>query len=176
MKKITDSWKVGASALMLLNLLLLSQGQSFALTNDTFNSMENIVSDGRGPTARSTTTIFSFMASGLCSKVTEQCMEISGTGTVRFNDELKAGGHLIKYKQDAQFWNPPHYVWTAKELVNANAMRVHFKATTSIGKIDIAITEGKTPNSGLVCIWGTLNGIMGPNETLCTNKVTVYIS
>jgi hypothetical protein len=159
--------KFALSAFAILNLLLLTTGYTSAETLK--------VADGRGPAARSVTTIFTFMASGLCSAATDQCVEIGGSGTLRFNDEIKARGHFIKYNGETQTSTTASYSWTATKLMNANEIRIHFKAKTGLGNIDIAITEGKGPNSGLVCIWGTLNGITGQNETLCTNKVRVYI-
>lgn len=174
----TTVWKFALSVFALLNLLLLIAGQTFALPGNEANSTAETlkVADGRGPTARTPTTIFHFMASGLCSQTTDQCVEISGSGTLRFNDELKASGYLTKYNDETKFSSiSPYYSWKATKLMNANEIRVHFKAKTGLGNIDIAVTEGKGPNSGLVCIWGSLNGVTGPNETLCTNKVRVYI-
>lgn len=162
---VSSSWKFAVATFALLNLLLLLPGHTFALPTDGLDSTaeKSISPDGSGPSAHSATTIFNFMASGLCSKTTGQCIEISGSGTVRFNDELKAKGHFLKYKEGEQFRAPTYYIWTVTELVNANPIRVHFKATTAVGIINIAVTEGEEPTSGIVCIWGTLNGITGPN-------------
>ncbi|MEM2760761.1 MAG: hypothetical protein QXU32_02950 [Nitrososphaerales archaeon] len=172
-----SSWKFAVAAFAFLNLLLIIPANSFAIKDKLDSTVGNtLVIDGRGPSTHSSTTIFTFMASGLCSKTTEQCMEINGKGKVRFNDELRASGQFIKYKEGGQFRAPSYYTWQATELVNANAIHVHFKAVTGLGNINIALTEGKEPTSGLVCIWGNLEGLLGPNEVLCTNKVVIYIT
>jgi hypothetical protein len=173
----SNSTKFAVAAFALLNLMLLTTGSTFALpSNELDSSMGSLkVADGRGGGIRTPTTIINFMASQLCSATTDKCIEISGSGTLRFNDELKAKGRLMAYNEGEQSLFTPSYGWTAKKLMNANEMRVHFKASSPLGTFDVAITEGKGPNSGLVCIWGTLNGVTGENETLCTNKVRVYI-
>lgn len=171
-----NSWKFGVSAFVLMSLLVVTTGSSYALpSNGLASSTENLkVADGRGPSA-SATTFFSFMAGGLCSKTTDKCVEISGKGTLQFYDDIKAKGRLMAYNEGEQSLTTPGYSWTASKVVNANSMRVHFKTTTALGPIDVAVTEGKTPHTGLVCVWGTLKGVIEANETLCTNKVLVYI-
>jgi hypothetical protein len=171
-----NSWKFAISAFALMSLLLLSAGSTFALPSSGLaSSVESLkVADGRGPSA-SSTTFFHFMAGGLCSKTSDKCIEISGRGTLTFYDDIKANGHLMVYNIGEQSLNALDYSWKAGKVVNANAMRVHFKTTTSLGPIDVAVTEGKTPHTGLVCVWGTLKGVIEGNETLCTNKVLVYI-
>ncbi len=171
-----NSWKFAISAFALMSLLLLTAGSSFALpSNGLASSAETLkVADGRGPSA-SATTFFHFMAGGLCSKTTGKCVEISGRGTLQFYDDIKASGHLMVYNYGEQSLNSLDYNWKAGKVVNANAMRVHFKTSTALGPIDVAVTEGKTPNTGLVCVWGTLKGVTGADETLCTNRVLVYI-
>jgi hypothetical protein len=179
-QKIPSSWKFTVAAFVALNFLFSATALAFGMPNNELNSTVGSFKavDGKDLTARSSTTFFHFMAYGLCSRTTDQCIEISGSGSVRHSDELRASGHFIKYDKEAvkQIAIGSHYGWIGKELVNANAIRVHFKAMTGLGIIDIAVTEGKTPTSGLVCIWGTLDGVTGPNETLCTNNVTVYVS
>lgn len=176
---LSGYWKFAVSAFALLNVIFLAAGNVFALPSDGLDSTTIFkVADGKGPTARSFTTIFNFMTGPICSTTTGQCIEINGKGTVRFNDEIKANGHFLKYKEEdmKQSAAALQYRWTATKLMNGNEIRLHFKATTSLGPIDIAVTEGKGATSGLVCVWGTLSGVTGPNETLCTNKVLVYIN
>jgi len=174
------SWKNVATAFALLNVLFLTAGHAFGLLGSELNPSEQTlkVPDSKSATG-SGITIFSFMASKLCSKITDQCIEISGTGKLNFNDELNARGHFIKYsKEDLEQFatqTASDSSWTSTKLITANAVHLQFKATTISGNIDIAITEGKKPNHGLLCIW-SLNGINGPNETLCTNKAFVYIT
>jgi hypothetical protein len=177
--RFNRAWKFAIGTFALLNMLFVT-GSVFALPSNGLNSAQESlkVVDGSGPTARSATTFFHFLANDLCSKVTEKCIEISGRGSIRHNDELKASGHFMKYEKESlkNSSTVAYYAWSAKELVNSNAIRVHFKASAGLGNVNIAVTEGKTPNSGLVCVWGTIDGITGINETLCTNKVLIYIS
>jgi hypothetical protein len=172
---LTLSWKLAAGILVALNLFIIS-GNALAMPPsglDTAKSSTTVL-DLNG---RSGIRIFHFMAGDLCSKATGQCIEIAGSGSIRYNDKFSANGHLLKYDKESvkQAAISAHYDWTAKELVNSNAIRVHFKAMTGLGMVTVAITEGKTPTTGLVCVWGTLTGILAENETLCTNKVTVYV-
>ena len=172
-----NSLKFAISAFALMSLLLLTAGSTFALpSNGLASSTENLkVADGRGPTA-SSTTFFHFMAGGLCSKTTGKCAEISGRGTLQFYDDIKASGHLTVYKKGEQSTlTSPDYSWKASKVVNANSMRVHFKTTTALGPIDVAVTKGKTASTGLVCVWGELKGVTEGAETLCTNRVLIYI-
>jgi hypothetical protein len=177
--KFSHAWKFSIGIFALLNLLFVT-GNALALPSNGLNSAQESlkVVDGSGPTAKSSTTFFHFLANELCSKVTEKCIEISGNGSIRRNDQLKANGHFMKYDKEGlkNSSTVAYHTWNAKELVNSSAIRVHFKATAGLGNVDIAVTEGKTPNSGLVCVWGTIDGITGINETLCTNKVLIYIS
>jgi hypothetical protein len=171
-----NCWKFAISAFALMSLLLLTAGSTYALPSSGLASSPEAVkvADGRGPTATST-TFFHFMAGGLCSKTTGKCVEISGRGTLQFYDDIKATGHLIVYNYGEQSLNSLDYGYKASKVVNANSMRVHFKTSTALGPIDVGVTEGKTPNTGLVCVWGTLKGVTEGSETLCTNRVLVYI-
>lgn len=176
--QIGSSRKVALGAFVAINLIFMATGQANAISIDGLDSSRPSVIEAGGTAARSGTIIFHFMASGLCSPTTNQCMEFNGGGKIKIDRQLEASGHFLKYDKDGvkQSASAGYYAWKAKELVNSNAIRVHLKALTGLGTVDIAVTEGKTPNSGLVCVWGTLEGVTGQNETLCTNKVTVYIN
>jgi hypothetical protein len=163
--------KVVLGAYALLNMLFMG-------VNASALSSGSIVADGKGPSARSYTTVFNFITGSMCSETTGQCMEVNGKGSVKFNDEIRATGFVLKYKEEdvQEKAVASHYRWTATKLMNGNEIRLHFKASTGLGPIDIAVTEGKGATSGLVCVWGGLKGVIGENETLCTNNVLVYIN
>ncbi len=130
------------------------------------------------------TYVFKFQAYDVCIKKYQQCFNIWGEGN--YNDKFKevtAHGYYVKYIE-----TPTNVLesawWIAIEFLDASNTHVIFKAEPGVkgqggaGFLGIEVLEGKTPDTGRVCVYGNLFDKENPSSEAdadCTNNAYVKI-
>ena len=125
---------------------------------------------------------FQFKAYNVCNEKYEQCFDIWGQGVFNFG-EVSAYGNYVKYKEDPSKTLESSW-WRDTDFMDASDTHIIFKAEPAVkghlltGFIVIEIFEGKTSDTGSVCVYGNLFDKQNPSkkeDADCTNNAYVKI-
>jgi len=130
------------------------------------------------------TNTFAIAAYNVCSEKYEQCFDIWGGGNYNYKfNEVTAQGNYEKYKEKPGIVLEAGW-WRADDFISASDTHVVFRAQPAVtgpgvaGFIVIQVFEGKTSDTGKVCVYGNLFDKQNPSseaEADCTNNAFVKI-
>jgi hypothetical protein len=164
----------------MLSMTLLVSSGIFALPSSETNVSDYDLNKRTRTSMREPTHVFEFEAYNVCNETYEQCFDIWGKGAFNFS-QVAAQGNYVKYKENQVMessW------WRDVDFIDASENKVIFKAESAIkaaglaGFIVIEIFEGKTSDTGQVCVYGNLFDKQNPSskaEADCTDKAYVKI-
>jgi hypothetical protein len=130
------------------------------------------------------THAFAFVAYNICSEKYEQCFDIWGQGNYNHEfNEVTGQGNYEKYKEKPGIVMESSW-WRADDFISASDTHVVFRAQPAVtgpgvaGFIVIQVFEGKTSDTGRICVYGNLFDKQYPSseaEADCTNDAFVKI-
>jgi len=164
---------------------MLKPPQSFALSSN-----ESIGHSGYDLHERYTvrwhepTNTFVMAAYNVCSEKYEQCFDIWGGGNYNYKfNEITAQGNYERYKEKSAIVLESGW-WRADDFIRASDTHVVFRALPAVtgpgvaGFIVIQVFEGKTSDTGRICVYGNLFDKQNPSseaEAVCTDNAYVKI-
>jgi len=130
------------------------------------------------------TNTFAIAAYNVCSETYEQCFDIWGGGNYNYKfNEVTAQGNYEKYKEKPGIVLESGW-WRADDFISASDTHVVFRAQPAVtgpgvaGFIVIQVFEGKTSDTGRICVYGNLFDKQYPSseaEADCTDNAYVKI-
>lgn len=175
-------------ALVLLSgIILLASDDTSALS--TKASIDTSGNDDLHSTSRARlhepTQIFEFKAHNVCSEKYQQCFNMWGEGNYNYSfNEVTAQGNYVKYREEQTIVLESGW-WRAVDYIDASYTHVIFKAEPAIkgaglaGFIVIEVFEGKTSDTGRVCVYGNLfdkQDASSEADADCTSNAYVKIT
>ena len=167
------------------SVTMLKPPQSFALSSN-----ESIGHSGYDLHERYTvrwhepTNTFVMAAYNVCSEKYEQCFDIWGGGNYNYKfNEITAQGNYERYKEKSAIVLESGW-WRADDFIRASDTHVVFRALPAVtgpgvaGFIVIQVFEGKTSDTGRICVYGNLFDKQNPSseaEADCTDNAYVKI-
>lgn len=165
----------------LSSIILLTSPYITALSDDSVTSKYDPDKRTRAKMGEPTHS-FQFRAYNVCNEKYEQCFDIWGQGVFNFS-EVSAYGNYVKYKEDPSNELESSW-WHDTDFMSASDTYIIFKAEPGVkgaglaGFIVIEVFEGKTLDTGSVCVYGNLFHKQIPSSKAdadCTNNAYVKI-
>lgn len=168
----------------LLGIILPTSLDISALSSKTITVSEHDPDERYTVRWHKATHTFAFVAYNICSEKYEQCFDIWGQGNYHHEfNEVTAQGNYEKYKEKGSIVLESSW-WRADDFVSASDNHVAFRAEPFVkgpglaGFIIIQVFEGKTSDTGRVCVYGNLFDKQNPSseaEADCTDNAYVKI-
>ncbi len=166
-------------------VIMLKSPESFALsTNESSNHSSYYLHERYTVRWHEPTNTFVMAAYNVCSEIYEQCFNIWGGGNYNYKyNQVTAQGNYEKYKEKPGIVLEAGW-WRADDFISASDAHVVFRAQPAVtgpgvaGFIVIQVFEGKTSDTGIVCVYGNLFDKQYPNseaEADCTDNAYVKI-
>ncbi len=178
---------IAALVVLLSSIILLASYDISAIS--TKASMMAPDNDDLHSTSRARlhqpTQFFEFKAYNVCSEKYQQCFNMWGEGNYNYSfNEVTAQGNYVKYKDEQTIVLESGW-WRAVDFIDASVTHVIFKADPAVkgaglaGFIVIEVFEGKTYDTGRVCVYGNLfdkQNASSEADADCTNNAYVKIT
>lgn len=175
-----------ALAVLLSSMILLASSDISALsTKASIVASDNDLHSRSRARLHQPTQIFEFKAYNVCSEKYQQCFNMWGGGNYNYSfSEVTAQGNYVKYKEEQTRVLESGW-WRAVDYIDASDTHVIFKAEPAVkgaglaGFIVIQVFEGKTSDTGRICVYGNLfdkQNASSEDDADCTNNAYVKIT